>query len=125
MQRRPSTGAVLSLSKGPGGIPHREGVIMTEQTQWLHVFLDVAPNVAEESATFWSAALGWPLGEPWPGHPEFRSFAPPDGDPYVHSRSGITARGSTSISRLPTAAPPTDWSSWEQSLPDSLRDGAR
>ena len=61
---------------------------MTEQTQWLHVFLDVAPNVAEESATFWSAALGWPLGEPWPGHPEFRSFAPPDGNPYVHQQIG-------------------------------------
>ncbi len=61
---------------------------MTEQTQWLHVFIDVAPNVAEESASFWSAALGWPLAEPWPGHPEFRSFAPPEGDSYIHQQVG-------------------------------------
>jgi len=61
---------------------------MAEQTQWLHVFIDVALDVSEESATFWSAALGWPLGEPWPGHPEFRSFAPPDGDSYIHQQIG-------------------------------------
>ena len=61
---------------------------MAEQTQWLHVFIDVALDVSEESATFWSAALGWPLGEPWPGHPEFRSFAPPKGDSYIHQQIG-------------------------------------
>jgi hypothetical protein len=61
---------------------------LAEQTQWLHVFLDVAPNVAEESATFWSAALGWPLGDQWRGHPEFRSFAPPEGDSYIHQQVG-------------------------------------
>jgi Glyoxalase-like domain len=44
--------------------------------------------VSEVSATFWSAALGWPLGEPWPGHPEFRSFAPPQGDSYIHQQIG-------------------------------------
>ncbi len=61
---------------------------MTNQTQWLHVFIDVAPDVAEQSATFWSAALGWPLGEPWPGHPEFRSFSPAEGDSYIHQQVG-------------------------------------
>jgi hypothetical protein len=61
---------------------------LTNQTQWLHVFIDVAPPVSEESATFWSATLGWPLGEPWPGHPEFRSFTPPQGDSYVHQQVG-------------------------------------
>jgi hypothetical protein len=58
------------------------------QTQWLHVFIDVAPYVSEVSATFWSAALGWPLGEPWPDHPEFRSFVPPQGDSYIHQQIG-------------------------------------
>ena len=77
---------------------------MAEQTQWLHVLIDVAPDVAEESAAFWSSALGWPLGEPWPGHPEFRSFTPPRATPTSTSRSGTTARGSISISRLTTVA---------------------
>jgi len=54
----------------------------------LHVFLDVRSNVAPASANFWSAALGWPLGDPWPGYPEFRSFEPPAGDPYVHQQIG-------------------------------------
>lgn len=49
---------------------------------WLHVVLDVP--ALEPSATFWAAALGWPLGEPWPDHPELRSFTPPDGDAYIH-----------------------------------------
>ena len=61
---------------------------MAEQTQWLHVFIDVAPDVAEESASYWSAVLGWPLGEPWPGLPEFRSFVPPEGDSYIHQQVG-------------------------------------
>jgi hypothetical protein len=61
---------------------------VAERTQWLHVLIDVAPDVSEESATFWSAALGWPLGEPWPGLPEFRSFAPPQGNSYIHQQIG-------------------------------------
>jgi hypothetical protein len=56
--------------------------------QWLHVFIDVPPDQAEASGRFWSAALGWPLGEPWPEHPEFRDFVPPDGDPYLHQQIG-------------------------------------
>jgi Glyoxalase-like domain len=61
---------------------------MAEQAQWLHAFIDVRSDVAEKSATFWSAALGWPLGEAWPYHPEFRSFIPPEGDTYVHQQIG-------------------------------------
>jgi hypothetical protein len=61
---------------------------LAEQTQWLHVLIDVAPDVAERSATFWSSVLGWPLGDPWPRHPEFRSFTPAEGDPYVHQQIG-------------------------------------
>jgi Glyoxalase-like domain len=61
---------------------------LAEQTQWLHVFIDVAPDVAEESTAFWSSALAWPLGEPWPGHPEFRSFAAAEGDSYIHQQIG-------------------------------------
>jgi len=56
--------------------------------QWLHVFIDVRGNVAEVSAKFWSAALGWQLGDSWPRHPEFRSFEPGDGDAYVHQQVG-------------------------------------
>jgi Glyoxalase-like domain len=61
---------------------------LPEQTQWLHVLIDVAPEVAEESAAFWSSVLGWPLGEPWPRHSEFRSYTPPQGDSYVHQQIG-------------------------------------
>ena len=56
--------------------------------QWLHVFIDVPPGQAEVSGRFWSAALGWPLGEPWPDHSAFRDFEPPDGDPYLHQQIG-------------------------------------
>ncbi|HEY6811866.1 MAG TPA: VOC family protein [Propionibacteriaceae bacterium] len=56
--------------------------------QWLHVFIDVRADVSQASAKFWSAALGWQLGDPWPGHPEFRSFEPEDGDTYVHQQMG-------------------------------------
>jgi Glyoxalase-like domain len=51
---------------------------------WLHTVIDVPADLHASSARFWSEALGWPLGEPWPGHPELRSFAPPLGDAYVH-----------------------------------------
>jgi Glyoxalase-like domain len=61
---------------------------LAEQTQWLHVLIDVPPDVAERSATFWSSVLAWPLGEPWPGHPEFRSFIPAEGDSYIHQQIG-------------------------------------
>jgi hypothetical protein len=61
---------------------------MIEAPQWLHVFLDVRADVAQECANFWSAALGWQLGDQWPEHPEFRSFEPPDGDAYVHQQIG-------------------------------------
>lgn len=52
--------------------------------RWVHVVLDAPPAVLERTATFWSRALGWPLGPEWPGHPELRSFQPRRGDPYVH-----------------------------------------
>jgi Glyoxalase-like domain len=32
--------------------------------------------------------LGWPLAEPWLGHPEFRSFNPPEGDSYIYQQIG-------------------------------------
>jgi len=52
-------------------------------TPWLHAVLDLPP-ASDDAEAFWSAALGWPLGEPWPGHPELASFTPPRGDAYVH-----------------------------------------
>jgi hypothetical protein len=61
---------------------------LPEQTPWLHVLIDVAPVVAGESAAFWSSVLGWPLGEPWPSYPEFRSFTPAEGDSYIHQQIG-------------------------------------
>jgi hypothetical protein len=51
---------------------------------WLHAVLDVPAGQRREAADFWSQALGWPAGEPWDGHPELRSFEPPEGAAYVH-----------------------------------------
>lgn len=67
---------------------HVSEAFVAEQAQWLHVFIDVAPDVSDESASFWSAVLGWPVGEQWPGHPEFRSFTPPAGHSYIHQQIG-------------------------------------
>jgi hypothetical protein len=51
--------------------------------QWIHVMIDSPPDLAESSARFWEAALGWSLGDPWRQHPEYRTFDPPDGDSYI------------------------------------------
>jgi hypothetical protein len=51
---------------------------------WLHAVVDLPGGVHDTGARFWSAALGWPVGAPWPGHPELRSFTPADGEAYVH-----------------------------------------
>ena len=51
---------------------------------WLHAVLDLSAETHERGAEFWSAALGWPAGPPWPGHPELCSFEPLGGRPYVH-----------------------------------------
>lgn len=40
---------------------------MAEQTQWLHVFIDVAREVSVESLPSGPRCLGWPVGEQWPG----------------------------------------------------------
>jgi hypothetical protein len=50
----------------------------------VHAVLDVPSSAGDQTADFWSAALGWPVAAPWAGHPELRSFAPPDGDAYLH-----------------------------------------
>jgi predicted enzyme related to lactoylglutathione lyase len=52
--------------------------------RWLYVSFDVPEEAAEAAAEFWPAVLGWQLGEPWEGHPEFRSLRPPNGDMYAH-----------------------------------------
>jgi len=51
---------------------------------WVHAFVDVPGDRVDAARAFWSAATGWPLGEPWPGHPEFLSLVPPSGTPYLH-----------------------------------------
>jgi len=51
---------------------------------WLHAVLDVPAEQHRTAADFWSFAFGWPLGAPWPGHPELASFEPPAGGPYLH-----------------------------------------
>jgi hypothetical protein len=56
--------------------------------RWVHVLVDVPASQAERAGTFWSDALGWPLGAPWPGLPAFRSFEPPGADAYVHLQVG-------------------------------------
>ncbi|MDT0186805.1 VOC family protein [Microbacterium sp. ARD31] len=65
---------------------------MAVPPSWLHVVLDVPPEVYDAQLAFWSAALGWQPGAPWPGHPELRSLEPDAGErhgqshvqPYVH-----------------------------------------
>jgi len=52
--------------------------------RWLYVSFDVPDVAAEAARQFWPAVLGWQLGEPWEGHPEFRSLRPPKGDMYAH-----------------------------------------
>ena len=51
--------------------------------RWLHVMIDLPGGLEDAATRFWASALGWPLGEPWRGHEEFRSFEPPGGDSYV------------------------------------------
>ncbi|MEH0109713.1 VOC family protein [Tersicoccus sp. MR15.9] len=51
---------------------------------WLHTVIDVPADRLDAASAFWAAALGCPLGDPWPGHPEFRSLVPPTGDACVH-----------------------------------------
>ena len=57
---------------------------MPQPIPWMHAFLDVPAELGGASRTFWSAATAWPVGEPWPEHPEFISLTPPDGAPYLH-----------------------------------------
>jgi glyoxalase superfamily protein len=64
--------------------------------RWLHVMIDLPPEHDEAGSEFWAAALGWPIGEPWRGHPEFRSFQPPSGDSYV-ARQLIGSGGSPRV----------------------------
>jgi hypothetical protein len=55
-------------------------------TSRIEIVLDLprsSPHLGAAEA-FWAAALGWPLGDPWPGYPELATFTPPTGDPYVH-----------------------------------------
>ena len=51
---------------------------------WLHTVIDAPVRLHASTAAFWERALGWSPGDPWPGHPELRSFEPPRGEPYVH-----------------------------------------
>jgi predicted enzyme related to lactoylglutathione lyase len=51
---------------------------------WVHCILDVPVGAAAATTRFWSAVLGWEIGEPWSKHPEFRSLEPPDGGSFVH-----------------------------------------
>jgi len=51
---------------------------------WVHAVIDVPDDRLARTAEFWGRASGWPAGEPWPTHPELRSFEPPSGTPYLH-----------------------------------------
>jgi catechol 2,3-dioxygenase-like lactoylglutathione lyase family enzyme len=53
-------------------------------TSWMHAFIDVPSEDVPTAHRFWSSVLGWPVGDPWPGLPEFTSFVPDGGTPYVH-----------------------------------------
>ncbi len=64
---------------------------MLGRMAWLHTVLDLPPERHGAGTRFWSAALGWPAGAPWPGHPELASLEPPDGSAYVHVQRAGTA----------------------------------
>ena len=51
---------------------------------WLHAVMDVPARQLGQLTDFWTSALGWQLGSPWPGHPELRSLEPPRGAAYLH-----------------------------------------
>lgn len=51
---------------------------------WLHAVIDVPADQHRRLADYWSRALGWTVGDPWPGHPELRSFTPRRGASYIH-----------------------------------------
>ena len=51
---------------------------------WVHTFIDVPATRFDQAAAFWAAVTGWPVGQPWPGHPEFVSLTPPTGTRYLH-----------------------------------------
>ena len=51
---------------------------------WMHAVVDAPRTSHQQVGRFWEAALGWPVGPGWPGHPELRSFEPDAGEPYVH-----------------------------------------
>jgi hypothetical protein len=51
---------------------------------WVHAVVDVPDDEHAAAARFWSRVLGWPADDSWDGHPELRSFEPPDGAAYVH-----------------------------------------
>lgn len=50
----------------------------------VHVVLDVPAELHRAMGSFWSGALGWAVGESWPGQSELASFEPPEGSSYVH-----------------------------------------
>lgn len=51
---------------------------------WVHAVIDQPDTTWATAGLFWEQALGWPLGEGWPNHPELRSFEPPAADSSVH-----------------------------------------
>jgi predicted enzyme related to lactoylglutathione lyase len=50
-------------------------------TSWMHAFVDAPAEDVPTAHAFWSSVLGWPVGDPWPGQPEFTSFVPDGGAP--------------------------------------------
>jgi Glyoxalase-like domain len=57
---------------------------MSPPIRWMHAFVDVPAEHVARARAFWSAVTGWPVGDPWSGHPEFASLVPQDGTPYLH-----------------------------------------
>ena len=79
---------LLDLVDEDGRITTRAGAVTDSPNvhlvNWLYVSFDVPADAAGAAESFWPAVLGWQLGEPWEGHPEFRSLRPPSGDMYAH-----------------------------------------
>jgi hypothetical protein len=52
--------------------------------RWVHVFIDVPVERAQDTERFWSGVTGWPAGRRWDHHPEFVTLEPPSGAAYAH-----------------------------------------
>jgi hypothetical protein len=60
---------------------------MTEAARWIHLFLDVRRDSADEEREFWSAVTGWALSPERGEDGQFVTLVPEHGSPWVKLQS--------------------------------------